>query len=447
MASQQRIQHARSSVAGAVPAAADVKVGEIIVNLTDRTLRTKNGANALIRLNQHISVQAAPPGDPQSGDWYLTATGQIRAYFDLGSGITWNDVAAPEDLSGHLLKAGGVMTGQITLPGGGVGAQAVTVTEATALAVAAVAPALLKAGGTMTGAIVLPAAAASGLQAVGYTQMAAAIAAAIPPDLSNVLLKTGGVMTGQITLPGGGSGNQAASVNEVSAAIATHVAQPNPHLSYALAADLTAHAAAADPHPGYTLSTELATHIATGAAQHPVVTGAVNGFMSAADKALLDGLVADPGTPVGSVVKVSNVQTGAYATGSNATPYDDTIPQSSEGTQFMTLSHTPLSVTNKLKIDVVSFFTSASSYKMIGALFKDADANALAVGIGENSNGLTHTVIAFSHFMTAGTVSAIAFKFRVGPYIADSIFFNGSAAARKMGGVFASSITITEIKA
>lgn len=283
---QQRVQHARSSVAGAVPAAADVKVGELIINFADRTLRTKNGANALIRMNQSIPVTNVAPVDPSVGDWYLTTTGQIVAYFNPGTGVDWYNVAPSENLSGYLLKTGGVLTGQLTLPGGGAGLQAIAVSEAAALAAAAVVPALLKAGGTMTGAIVLPAAAASGLQAVGYAQMAAAIAAAVPPDLSNVLLKAGGVMTGQITLPGGGAGNQATTANELAAAIAAHAAQPDPHTMYTLTTELIIVDAAQ--------TAALNAHKAAGGVQHPNATGAVAGFMSAADKTKLDALPATP---------------------------------------------------------------------------------------------------------------------------------------------------------
>lgn len=273
--SVRRTQHSRSSIAGAVPDAADVLVGEIIINLTDRTLRTKNGAGALIRMNQSTIVTDVEPSDPNLGDWYLTTAGQIRAYFNPGTGIDWYDVLSPEDLSGYLLKSGGSMTGQLTLPGGGGASQALTVTEATALASAAVATALLKTGGTMTGQITLPGGGGAS-QALQKSEIEALIAAAVPPDLSLVVLKTGSVMTGQLTLPGGGAGNQAASVNELAAAIATHAAQPDPHTAYTLTTELNAF---------------IAGHVAVGgAAQHPVATGAVAGFMSSADKTKLDGL-------------------------------------------------------------------------------------------------------------------------------------------------------------
>lgn len=267
----RRIQHARTTVSGNVPDPSDVLTGEIIINLADRTLRTKGVANDILRLNQHIIVTDTEVDDPRLGDWYMTTDGQIKAYFDNGSGLDWYDVAPPEDLSAYLPKTGGTMSGQITLPGGGSGSQAITVTETAAQIAAALMNYLAKAGGTMIGQLTLPGG-GTGLQAITVSEVEAAIAAAIPPDLSNVLLKTGGVMSGQITLPGGATGNQAASANELSAAIAAHAAQP-------------------DPHTAYALTTELDTHIATGGSQHPAATGSTAGFMSAADKTRFDTMV------------------------------------------------------------------------------------------------------------------------------------------------------------
>ena len=53
--------------------------------------------------------------------------------------------------------------------------------------------------------------------------------------------------------------------------------------------------------------------------------------------------------------------------------------------------------------------------------------------------------IVFSHFMTAGTTSETTFKVRAGFNASGTTTFNGSGGARRLGGVFASSITITEI--
>lgn len=151
----------------------------------------------------------------------------------------------------------------------------------------------------------------------------------------------------------------------------------------------------------------------------------------------------------GSVVQVVNEPYGAVATGTTVLPYDDTVPQNTEGDQYMNKEITPTSATNKLKIDVVIFLASSATggERISAALFQDSTAGALAVGASIQANSETGVhMICFSHFMTSGTTSATTFKVRAGNTNAGTTTFNGSASARKYGGVLASSITITEIK-
>lgn len=158
--------------------------------------------------------------------------------------------------------------------------------------------------------------------------------------------------------------------------------------------------------------------------------------------------VTNANVAAGAVVQVVNTQTGAMATGATTIPQDDTIPQIGEGNEYMTLAITPKSATNKLKIDVVFNLTnSAAVFHMIAALFQDAVANALAVAVGTQSSAGYWGNIKFTHYMTAGTVSAITFRARASANVAGTTTFNGQTGARQFGGVFASSITITEIKA
>jgi hypothetical protein len=131
----------------------------------------------------------------------------------------------------------------------------------------------------------------------------------------------------------------------------------------------------------------------------------------------------------GAVVQVVSTQTGATATGSVAIPIDDTIPQNTEGTEVITRAITPTDVAHTLRIDVSVFLTAGASKWMIGALFQDTTADALAVGA------------AFNETNTAGSTV----KLRVGCHDATAIRMNGQGAARLWGGVAASSITITEI--
>ena len=152
---------------------------------------------------------------------------------------------------------------------------------------------------------------------------------------------------------------------------------------------------------------------------------------------------------LGKVVQVVNVQTGAVATGTTVMPLDDTIPQITEGNEFMTLAITPTSASNKLKIEVVCMLAqSGTSTRLLAALFQDSTADALAVGwSGRNGTSDDEAVLVFTHYMTSGTTSATTFKVRAGEGIAGTVTFNGRAGARMFGGVMASSITITEYTA
>jgi len=148
----------------------------------------------------------------------------------------------------------------------------------------------------------------------------------------------------------------------------------------------------------------------------------------------------------GGVVQMVRTQTGAVATGTTIIPYDDTIPQNTEGDQYMSLSITPTSATNELLIEVVAMLSNSAGDFVTGALFQDSTANALAAFVDFHSGGQEVAAIVFSHKMTAGTTSATTFKFRAGPSSAATLTFNGRAGARRLGGVMASSITIREIK-
>lgn len=149
------------------------------------------------------------------------------------------------------------------------------------------------------------------------------------------------------------------------------------------------------------------------------------------------------------VVQVQYTETAAVATGTTLMVSDDTIPQNTEGDQYMTLAITPKASTNILVIEVNAFLSSSNaSTRVIGAIFQDSTANALAATEGYNG-GLATASLPFPlrHIMVAGTTSSTTFKFRAGTSGAGTTTFNGYGGARKYGGVAASSIIIREYKA
>lgn len=149
----------------------------------------------------------------------------------------------------------------------------------------------------------------------------------------------------------------------------------------------------------------------------------------------------------GHVVQMVNTTTGALATGTTTIPFDDTIPQNTEGDQYMSLSITPKAAANLLKIDVVWNGTNSAASRFTVALFQDSTANALAAAVDQIDSAGNSRQVVFTYWMAAGTTSSTTFKVRAGANNPGTTTFNGQGGTRLYGGVMASSITITEIQA
>lgn len=151
----------------------------------------------------------------------------------------------------------------------------------------------------------------------------------------------------------------------------------------------------------------------------------------------------------GAVKNVVEFQTGAVATGTTALPIDDTIPQNSEGDQFMSQVFRPTNVNNKIKISVIVFGSqSTANIGNAAALFQDATAGALAAMPDKTTDSqVCYNAIAINHHMKAATIVLTTFKVRAGGGTGGGTFtFNGTAGGRLFGGVLASSIRIEEIE-
>jgi len=146
-----------------------------------------------------------------------------------------------------------------------------------------------------------------------------------------------------------------------------------------------------------------------------------------------------------SVVKqIVFTESSAVATSSTVIPFDDTIPQNTEGAEIFTVTITPTNSSNKLKITVTIFASVTTTPWIIAALFQDSNANALAVAAGFPPVSTSGQTITFTHIMDAGTTSATTFKVRVGPSGAATVTVNGQSGGRIFGGAAASSIVVEE---
>lgn len=147
----------------------------------------------------------------------------------------------------------------------------------------------------------------------------------------------------------------------------------------------------------------------------------------------------------GKVAQVVNTETGTEATGTTIIPLDNTVPQNTEGDQYMSLAITPKNASSILLIDIVLIAALNTNVSLIVALFQDSTANALAAAYETVPSANDIVTISFRHKMTAGTTSSTTFKVRAGPISSATLTFNGDSATARLGGVLASSITITEV--
>lgn len=153
------------------------------------------------------------------------------------------------------------------------------------------------------------------------------------------------------------------------------------------------------------------------------------------------------GLNTGSVQQQVSTLSTAVATGTTVIPFDDTIPQITEGDQYMTLAITPKATTNVLRIQALAICASSASNHLVGALFQDATASALAVSGQYQVTASGIVSIPLTYSMTAGTVSSTTFRIRLGQESPGTLTFNGRSSGRLFGAITKSSITITEFKA
>jgi len=163
-----------------------------------------------------------------------------------------------------------------------------------------------------------------------------------------------------------------------------------------------------------------------------------------ADRLTIAGTAVKAGA-LGKVLQVVNEMDTAVATGTTAMPDDDTIPQISEGDEYLSVAITPTSASNKLLIQVIVNGDCSGEKVITAALFQDSTAGALA-GTQSARDGATNDQhqIAFNHYMTAGTTSATTFRVRAGG-ASNTFTLNGHSSGRLLGGVNASSLTVMEI--
>ena len=135
-----------------------------------------------------------------------------------------------------------------------------------------------------------------------------------------------------------------------------------------------------------------------------------------------------------------------YSSTATAMPADDSIPQNTEGAEWITASITSTSATNRLRIEATMGMVSGSgAIDLVAGLFQDSTANALTANVISSTGNFYVYPLSLSHEMAAGTTSSTTFKLRAGP-ASGTMYVNGKSSTRMLGGVSAVRLRITEIK-
>jgi hypothetical protein len=125
---------------------------------------------------------------------------------------------------------------------------------------------------------------------------------------------------------------------------------------------------------------------------------------------------------------------------------DDSIPQSTEGTEILTVSITPKSTTNKLRVRFVGQATPTAANNMVAAMFLNSETDARAARYSSTPANFAQLLL-IEHEFVPGSTSVQTIKIRVGTADAGNMRFNGNASARIFGGVNRTTLLVEEIVA
>ena len=154
-------------------------------------------------------------------------------------------------------------------------------------------------------------------------------------------------------------------------------------------------------------------------------------------------------TLVGFVLQSVENSTSSVIDANVAIPFDNTKPQNTEGVEVITITITPKSATNLLRITYLmcgNAQSGSSNLTLTAAFFQDSTANALFTAY-THSSASSPASMSGTFFFTAGTTSATTIKMRLGLENTTSFFVNGNASGNPVfNGTSKCIISIQETK-
>lgn len=139
---------------------------------------------------------------------------------------------------------------------------------------------------------------------------------------------------------------------------------------------------------------------------------------------------------------------GEVSTGTTLIPFDDTIPQITEGDEYMTQAIIPTDAQNTLVIEHIGNYahSAAGDRNLAAVIFRDSTANGLKVNAKEINGSDETAFVSVYHEELAGSIASTIFRIRTGVDIAGTITFNGVSGGRIYGGIHGSFLKVTEVQ-
>lgn len=132
----------------------------------------------------------------------------------------------------------------------------------------------------------------------------------------------------------------------------------------------------------------------------------------------------------------------SYQRVSSVIPIDDTVPQSTEGTEIVSVSYTPTSSTNKIRL-TASVNGLPSVTAAVAAVFSGTDCKRAQIFAHSSIYGASEFAVEFD----AGTTSSTAYSLRVGVDPAGYVDLNADFAGNRVfGGKSMCTLKVEEIK-
>lgn len=155
-----------------------------------------------------------------------------------------------------------------------------------------------------------------------------------------------------------------------------------------------------------------------------------------------------PTPAVGTQIGYANTATTvSHSTASNI-PLDGTIPQNTEGAEYTELAtaFTPSAATSLLEVEVfIPFVDGDAGAYFIGALFRDAGANALQVAMSAIDASGNPRIFMLKAVVAATAAAATTFKFRYGLQ-ASTAYVNRRVVEADFGAASIARMIVREIK-